>query len=133
MKKAQLEKIKNFVLVEPVSLKNHKITAYNNIKTITVDITNTDWKKGSKSSGSDIISWIIRASGGTAQKLIVYAKSSILTGYGLSRKPLEVSLLIDKLTRTLGPALKPKWKSMPDQDLQCWIWEDLDGLRCSTL
>ena len=133
VKKAQLEKIENFVLVEPTSLKSHRIIAYNNIKTITIDITNTDWKKGSKSSGSDIISWIIRASGETTQKLIVYAKSGVPTGYGLSQKPSEVWWLVEKMTKRLGPALKPKWKSMPDQDLQCWIWEDLDGLRCSTL
>jgi hypothetical protein len=133
IKKAQLEKIENFVLVEPNSLKSHKITASNNIKTITVDITNTDWKKGSKSSGSDIISWIIRASGGTTQKLIVYAKSSVFTGYGLSPKPFEVWRLVEKMTRRLGPALKPMWKSMPDQGVQCWTWEDLDGLRCSIL
>jgi hypothetical protein len=82
--------------VEPVSLKNHKITADNNIKTITVDITNTDLKKGSKSSGSDIISWIIRASGGTAQKLIVYAKSGVLPDYGLSQKPSKCGGLSKK-------------------------------------
>jgi hypothetical protein len=130
IKKAQLEKIENFVLVEPISLKPHKITAYNNIKTITIDITNTDWKIGSRSLGSEIVSWIIRASGGTTQKLIVYAKSSVLPGYWYQQTPWE-EWGVEKMTRRLGPALKPKWKPMPDQGVQCWTWEDLDGLKCS--
>jgi hypothetical protein len=139
--------------VEPVSLKNHKIIAYNNIKTITVDITNADWREGTRSSGSEIVSCIIRASGGTTQKLIVYAKATVLTSYGglfggddgdgdddglfgeaeyfVEETRREVEHLVWKITERLGPALKPKWKLMPDQGMQCWTWEDLDELKCS--
>jgi hypothetical protein len=131
IKRAQLEKINNIVLVEPISFTGHTITAYNNIQTIIVDITNTDWKKESKSSGTETISWIIRASRGTTQKLIVYAKSGVITDCGFYRKPFQLVSLLEQMTKRLGPALKPKWKLMPDQGVQCWTWEDSDGLKLS--